>query len=878
MTTRPRLSPLVRRALALLLPEPDCRTLVSELEEGWEVRAATKGPEAARAWLRREGRRAVYHALAARVARPGFGRPSGVLGDIRYALRRLLRAPTFTVTVVFSLAVGIGGTTAVFSLVHAVLIQPLPYPDADELVQIYTDIPGQSWGFSMVDADALVAQQSAFEELAFLWARSALLDTPQGGQLIRVRRVTPSFFAVADIRPAAGRGLIEADVAPDAEAVALVSWSLWQGRFGGDPAIVGRTIVVDGAPVTVAGVMPRDVDPLTDGFDVVTPLAVRTPARKGPFGILAVGRVREEMRPTAAAELAAIEDRIFPLWESSWPRPEATWVMRDLKAQVVGSSGSVLWVILGAVGLLLLIACANTSNLLVARGLARRREITIRAALGASRHRILRHVLAESAVLTVVGSLAALGVAFVGVEVVTTYGSDFIPRIQEVDFTRPVALFFAGVTAMAAVLFGLLPAVQVSGETRAATLGSWMRGSTADRDTWRLRRALVVSEFAIAAPLLVGAGLLMMSLAGLQGVDPGFDARRTLTTRIILPSARFASADTSEVRAAWADLTARLGRLPGVASVGIGTGRPPDRPAFGNNFVLEDRPLSAQEAQPATPWVIAEPGYFHALQLDVVQGRMFDGERDPPRVALVDERWARRFYPGESAVGRRFRHGACTLPSCPAWTVLGVVEDVRYTGLDDAGEGTVYMNFQRWGESDAFLIVRSDEPHPAALLAPVRRAIQDEVPGAALVEPATGEQLLVDTLEEPRYLGTLVAIFASLALVLALVGIYGTMAYFVRQQRKGIGIRLALGSRSHAVAGSVVGQGVGLSVVGTFAGLAVGIGLAHALENVLFGIRPTDIRTYGAVAVLLLAAAALASSGPALLAARTDPADTLRED
>lgn len=556
-------------------------------------------------------------------------------------------------------------------------------------------------------------------------------------------------------------------------------------------------------------------------------------------------------------------------------------MMRDLKEHVVGDAGRVLWVALSAVGFLLLIACANAANLLVARGLAQRSELAVRNALGASRGRLLRHLLAESGVLALAGAGAALGLAVAGVGLVTSYGARFIPRIHEVGLTGPVLLFFGAATLGALALFGVVPALQATGSTvrdPASTLRSGGAGASTDPGARRLRHVLVGGQFAVAAPLLVGAGLLLVSLDRLREVDPGFDGRHTLTAQLHLPPDRYPYADSAGVREAWERLANEIRELPGVASAGLGTGRPPDRPAFGNNFVVEDRPLGEGEAQPATPWVVAEPGYFRTLGLDVVEGRMFDGERDPPRVALVDETWAGRFFPEGHAVGRRFRHGACTRPSCPAWTVLGVVEDVRYTGLDDPGEGTVYMNFRRWPDLTAFVIVRTVTDEPEALIPTLRRVVRGEDPGIAVSELAIGEDLLSRTLQQPRYLGSLVAAFAGLALVLALVGVYGTMAYFVQQRRKDIGIRLAVGGEPSSVAGLVLGAGVKLAAGGTALGMVLGLALSGYLESVLFDVRPTDPVVFGAVAALLVGVAAAACWGPARRAARTDPAGTLREE
>lgn len=873
---QPPLSGLVRALLRLLLGARDARTLFSELQETYELRRDREGPAPARAWLRREGRRAVAHAALERL-RPGkSGTIAGFLRELRHAARRLVRAPAFALTVVLTVGLGVGGTTAVFAVVHGVLIAPLPYPEPDEIVNIYTEIPGQDWGLSMADYVALEEQQTTLEETAFSTRGYATLSTPEGAERIEYRAVTPSFFRLLGIDPPLGRGFTEEEAEPGGERVAVVSWEFWQTRLGSDPGAVGRTIRLDGDPVPVVGVLPRRPDPLTARADLLVPLPVATPPRKGPFGFLAIARIRDTQRGAAAQELAAIENRIFPIWQDSWPRPDATWGMQDLKTLVVGDTGPALWIMLGAVGFLLLIACVNTANLLVARGLGRRQELAVRAALGASRGRLLGYALSESAVLAVLSTGAALGIAVAGTRLAATYGSDFIPRTGEIGITPPVLLFLGATTLGALVLFGLIPALGSRRVGTARHLGSSGRGASTARGASRLRQGLVVGQFAVTAPLLVGAALLLISLNELRGVDPGFDSHRILSARVVLPSGAYS--DPAERWAAWERLERRVAAIPGVDEVGVGTGRPPDHTAFSNNFVVEDRPVASGEAQPASPWVVAEPGYFRALGVDVVEGRMFDPGRDPPRVLLVDQAWARRFFPEDTPVGRRIRHGACTRPECDPWTIIGVVEDVRYRGLDRSGEGTVYMSFSAWGGNDAYLFVRSRTGEPGALAPALRRVVGDEEPGAPITELATGDQLLSSSLKEPRYLSLLVAGFAALALILALVGIYGVMAYFVQDHRKEMSIRLALGGEPGALARLVLGSALRLAAGGTVVGVAAGLVLSGSMEALLFGVASTDPAPFVGVAALLVGVAAAAAAPPALRATRVEPARVLREE
>ena len=393
--------------------------------------------------------------------------------------------------------------------------------------------------------------------------------------------------------------------------------------------------------------------------------------------------------------------------------------------------------------------------------------------------------------------------------------------------------------------------------------------------TNRLRRALVGAEFAVTTPLLVGSVLLLVSMGNLLRVDPGYDADGLLTAFVSVPAETFG--DVAEVAPFWDRLTERIAALPGVESVGISDGRPPDQPGFGNNFVLEDRPLPANESQPTVPWVIASPDYFEVLGVALLDGRMFD-ERTEGRVALVDRAWAERFYPGESAVGRRFRHGGCTQPDCDPWEVLGVVDNVRYTGIADAGEGTMYLNRNQFPSAGVFLVVRTTADDPMTMLPAIRGIVREAEPAAPISEVATGRELLMDSLQEPRYLSLLIGGFAVVALLLSLVGVYGVMAYFVQEHRRSIGIRLALGGAPRTIVAYVLRNGLQLVVAGTAVGLLAGFLTARTLSSLLYGVGASDPLAFGAVTAGLLTLAVAACYWPARRAASIDPAGLLRDE
>jgi predicted permease len=591
---------------------------------------------------------------------------------------------------------------------------------------------------------------------------------------------------------------------------------------------------------------------------------------------MAIGRLRPEVSPAeAAATLHATNRRLFPLWKSSYQDERATWNLQPLHARVVGEVGPLLFVVLAAVGVVLLIACANAVTLLIARSLTRARELAIRAALGASRARLLRQLFFESAVLA--GGAAAVGVAVAAVtlSLVATYGAEYIPRVDEVRLSGAAAGWLAGLAAASGLLIfvgslgGLPSTVGRSALGLESALKSSGRGSTEGGGTRRLRRLLVAGEFALATPLVVASVLVLASLARLSAVDVGIDTTRVLTAQVSLPAARY---DEPARAAFWKRAIDRLARAPGVQAVAIADSRPPADAGNLNNFDLEDRPTPPGENQPIATWVAASPGFFAAVGLAIDQGRGLDDRSFDDNEVVVDRAWARRFFPGEAVVGRRLREGGCT--TCPWTTVIGLVETVKWQGLDAADSGTVYYPFVDF--PSGYIVARTDGD-PISLAAGVRDAVRDLDPGLAVADVASGPELIASSIAQPRSLAVVFGIFAATAVALSVVGIYGIMAYFVEQRRREIGIRIALGGHPAAVRRMILGQGVRLVA----AGVAVGIGAAFVsarwLTSVLFEISATDGRILIAAGMMLVAAAALASLGPARRAAAIDPATLLRD-
>jgi len=804
-----------------------------------------------------------------------------MLQDLRICLRNLLRAPLLTVTVVLTVGLGIGATTVIFSAVNAALLRPLPYADPDRLVRIFTDAPPNKFPFSVADYRALQAQQTRFAQIAGYASRAMAFTDGTVAERLRGRAVSWTYFALLGVRPAIGRDFTESDGRPGNPPAVIVSYGFWQRRLGARSDVIGKPIRLDGSDYALAGILPQVVGPLEQGQEFFVAAQWETPPRKGPFFITALGRLKDgSARSAAADELRAINRRIFPLWRSSYQDEKATWSMMALKTHVTGDVATIAGLALAAVALVWLIACTNASNLLIARVASRRRELAVRAALGASRGRVIRHLLVESGLLAVGAAGVGIALAWVGVEFLRNLGAAYFPRTQEVTFDGRVLWFLAAVTAGSAFLFGLVPAMHGTGGPVDESLRSMGRSSTGSVGVRRLRRALVGSQFAIATPLLVIAGLLIGSLNELRRVDLGFDTHNVISGGIQLPVAQYR--EPERVAGFWDELQRRVEALAGVSGVAFADGRPPNDVGNFNNFDLEEIPTPPGQSQPVTPWVAVTPEYFRLLGLPLQQGRLFD-ERDglgpSEEVVVVDRAWAKRFSPGASAVGKRFREGGCT--RCPWTTVVGVVSEVKYAGLDKPDEGTVYTPMGGRGSQNPSrfrYIVLKTASDALTLLPAVRQVVHELDPSLPFSDVATMGELVERSLQRPRSLSMLIGALAAVALVLSVVGIYGVMAYYVQQQTKEISIRMALGGSPAAVLQLIVGQGMKVVASGVGVGLLTAFAVTRLMSTLLFGVGATDAFTFVAVTILLLAVALLACSVPARRAIAVQPAVVLRNE
>ena len=801
-----------------------------------------------------------------------------LMQDVRISMRSLARVPILTLTILATVGLGIGATTVIFAAVDAAFLRPLPYEQPDRLFRMYTDAPPNKFRFSVADLLAFEAQQTHFSQVAAYTDRSMTYSDGVSAELMRGRLVSWTYFTLLGIRPVLGTGFTARDGTPGNPQAVMIGHAFWQQRLGARRDVIGTPIRLDGANYTVVGVLPPLNGTLERGQQFFVAAQWTPPPRKGPFLYTVLGRLRDGVNPAAAAEeLRAINKRIFPIWKASYQDDKATWGMMDLQTFIVGNSiagdaVTIAGLALTAVGLVWLIACTNASNLLVARVSSRRRELALRAALGATRSRVVRYLLVESALLAAGAVIIGVALARVGIGLLQTFGAAYFPRVQEIALDGPVLWMMAALTMASVLIFGLIPAVHGTGGGAESTLQSMGRSSTGSTAVRRLRQALVGSQFAIATPLLVMAGLLLASLNQLSRVDLGFDSRNMLTGSLRLPGAMYTEA--GRVTSYWDEFRRRVEALPGVAGITFTDSLPPDGAGNFNNFDLEQFPTQPGQSQPVTPWVAVTPEYFRVFGLTLLEGRLLeetDAQREFLESVVVDRAWAKRFFPNESAVGKRFKGGGCT--ECPWTAVVGVVSEVKYAGLDQPDPGTVYSPMA--GRLVRSFVARTTTD-AAALLPEVRQVLRELDPNVALTGAATIDELVADSLGQPQSLSTLVGAFALAALTLAIVGIYGVMAYYVQQHLKDISIRLALGGTSGDVLRMVVGQGMRVVAAGVIAGLLAAFALTRLMSTLLFGVGPADAATFAAAGLLMLSVALAACFIPARRAVGIQPAEVLR--
>ena len=799
-----------------------------------------------------------------------------MLNDVRYAFRMLVKAPAFTVVAVVTLALGIGANTAIFSVVNALLIRPLPYQDPDRLVMVWQDLrarggPAREWATPGSFADAKGATD-IFEGVAAVQGWQPALTGIGEPEPLVGEQVTHEYFDVLGVHAAVGRDFTAAEDVPGAPRVVVIGHGLWARRFGADPSVIGRMVTLGGEPHQIVGVMPERFRP------VVIPTAelwrprrlnLSNPSR-GAFVLRAVGRLKPTLSVGQAASSAAVLARQI---EQTHPESNKGVGINlvSLTDQVVGDIRPGLLVLLGAVGFVLLIACVNIANLLLARGSGRGREIAVRMALGAMRQRVVRQLLTESVLLAAIGGAIGVLLGVWGVAALVAVAPDGAPRINEIGLDGTVLTFAILLTLLTGVLFGLAPALQASRAEFTTALKEGARG-TAGGAGHRARRILIVAEVAIALVLLVGSGLLLRTFLRLQAFDLGFDPQRVLTGTVIPPATKY---PTGAQRIAFYDqLVERTAALPGVQIASISS----VIPFAGDSDMtvwIEGRPLPRDDSEALATWYrLVSADYLKAMAIPVHRGRGFV-RNEPAPVVIVSDTAVRRFWPSEEPLGRRVRFS--DKADAPWFTVIGVTGDVRVSGARGDARPEMYLPYWQLPEPGVNVVLKT-AGDPALLAGPLRQAVREidrDMPVSAIA-PMTS--LVADSISQPRFFALLVAIFAALAMTLAAVGIYGVMSYAVAQRTSEIGVRMALGAAGQDVFRLVVGDGLRMAALGVIIGLAGAFLIARSLTTLLFGIRPGDPLTFLSTGALLLAVAALASFIPAVRAARVDPMVALRRE
>jgi putative ABC transport system permease protein len=810
--------------------------------------------------------------------------------DIRYGLRALIARPGFTLVVVLTLALGIGANAAIFSVVNAVLFRPLPFPQPDQLVVVHDDLSGRhanDVGLSVDELRDFQERSGVFDQISAVWPVDANLTGSDRPERIELLCVSPNYFSLLGAAPQLGRVFNSTDVAPGFADAIVLSDAAWHRLFAADPHVLGRHVRVDTDSYTIVGVMPpgfrhpgqtlrNDVDMWATAGFAANPFGA--PVRAARILPGAIGRLKAGLSvDQAQRSLDAFVRTLRGQYPNDYP-DAAGWSVSLIPAQelLVGRVRTMLIVLLAAVALVLTIGCVNIANLLLARSSARQREMAIRLAIGASRARLIRQLLTESLLLAAVGgALALVTLSWVMRLLVGLMPAD-IPRAQEIGFSGGVFIFAAVVTFVTGALFGLVPAWQSSRPELVAGVKDGTGGAGTSARHHRFRNGLVVTEFALCLVLMIGAGLLLRSFGRLIDVDPGFDPNHVLLARIWLPVPNNPAVDPyrlPEARAQFAqDVIRRTAALPGVkfAAMSDGAGVPLIRPHGARSYTIEDQ-TTADNNLVRIETSAVSPDFFRALDTPLVRGRFFtDGDdRAGAPVAIIDQAAANRYWPNIDPIGRRIKVGGRGSPS-PWMTVAGVVKTIKMDGLDLPSQPHVYLSLLQ-NPGYALAIFARAEGDPAPLAQPVLQQVQAVNHDLPVFGEEAMTTLVRDSLAQRVFVVRLVGLFGVLALLLAGVGIYGTMAYSVTQRTREIGIRIALGASQRSILVWVVARGLRLTMMGIAIGGACAVALTRLLRGMLFEVAPTDPATYFGLAAVLAAVALLACYLPARRATRIDP-------
>jgi len=823
-----------------------------------------------------------------------------LLQDVRYGLRMLVKKPTFTIVAVLTLALGVGANTAIFSIVNAVLLRSLPYRDPDRLVRIFFNEPGvglRDVSFSKPEMDDLQTRAGVFEDVSPIYEGSENLTGTKQPERVEGVNTSFSYFSMLGVIPQIGRLYGPQDFVPGFAPEAVISDGLWRRAYGADPNVLGRSIRIDNDPLTIIGVLPRGFrhpGPTTSGDAEVFGAGgfsgdpFPPPIRGNRVLVSGIGRLKPGLTlAQAQARLTAMAQELRHDFPTDYP-PQAQWTIeiQPLQETLVGNVRPMLLVLLGAVILIVFIVSLNIANLLLARASGRRQEMAVRLALGASRGRVVRQMLTESMLLSLIGGAAGIVTAVGTLGFILRFMPSNVPRLSEVRIDWVVLAFALLISILTGLVFGLAPALHSAKGALSSAIREGGRGSGYSTKTGRLRDVLIVSELAFAVVLMVGAGLLLRTLRDLLQENPGFNPTQVVTANIQLPNPNEPEADPyldNLPRANFdRELLRRVKAIPGVELAAITSALPTTNinpNAVGGlaneGFAIEDRPVESSQGLHAERIRIS-PDYFKVLQSMLLRGRSFtEGDEDgKPLVAIIDESTAHKYWPTRDPLGRRVRFGRDL--SKPWTTVVGIVKDIKSDGLDINGVPHIYVSTYQDSSKELSVVLRTSLP--ATLLEPqIRHEIQSIDPGLPVFNVSSMNDILDRSLASRRFSADLVGGFAGLAVLLASIGIYGLLAYMVSQRSREIGIRMVLGARRDDILRMFLRKGVALAGLGIVAGLVFSAATASMIASLLYGVRPHDPAVFLIVPLLLFAIAVLASYLPARRATKVNPIVALRE-
>jgi predicted permease len=804
--------------------------------------------------------------------------------DLRFATRLIVKHPGFTAIAVLCLALGIGANCAIFSIIDAVLLRPLPYDDPDRIVMVWNqqlqrDLP-RLWVSEPEFFDYQVRNEVFSDTAGYFYPVSQVLSGQDEPERLKVAIVSGRFFPLLGVAPVVGRTFGPEEDVPGNEAVVVLSHGFWQRRFAGDPGVVGKRLTLSGNDFTILGVMPADFRFFPSEVELFVPLALdraNLDVRTARY-LFFLGRLKPGLDLATAQEAMSIfARRLQQQYPDAYPENSGWGIhLVPLQEDIAGNLRPVLLLLMGAVSFVLLIACVNVANLLIARTAAREREVAVRIAIGASGSRLLRQFLTETLLIALLAGALGLTLALWGTRLLLVVSPASLPHTTEIRLNADMLAFTSGIALFTALLCGLLPALQAARKNVQISLKEGGRSGGGSQRRRRTHNALVVAEVALSLVLLIGAGLTVRSFLKLQNVDPGFDPEGVLTVRLALPSSRYG--EDAKQRSFYAELLERLAASGQLQAAGVVSNLPLSDSEYMGGIQPEGFIPPPGEGNPIADWRVVSPGYFDTMRIRLRQGRLFSSvdHEDAPGTVVIDKSLADRYWPDQDPLGRRLRLSGLG-PDSPWLTVVGVVDHVKHYGLDVDSRVQLYLPYRQTPYRSMFVVVRS-QLETAAVINLVKRELRAIDPGLPVSEVLTMEQRLSTSLASRRFSMLLFSLFASVALVLAVVGIYGVLAHLVAERTHEIGLRIVLGAHKRDILRLIVGQALRVGGLGIVLGIVVALMLTRFMTSLLFLVDANDLATFGMVAMVLTLTVVLASYLPALRASRIQPGIALRSD